>query len=293
MKNEHLISVVIPVYNRAWLIEESVRSVLSQTCQDFEIVIVDDGSKDATPAVLERLVKGDRRIKCLQHPVNRGAQAARNTGIRAARGRWIAFLDSDDRWLRESLEVRLQLASERCIQVVHSECEILYAGSAVPERFGTPAMTGSIYRQLLQKPGPTFPSLLVSKEALVRIGYLDETIVAYQEWDTAIRLARYYEFAFVPEPTFVYDCRYTDSISKDSARDAVGYERVFTKHRWSVIRNLGPRALAFHYQSAAQLYSKANDANNARRCLMNAFLLWPFRPGAILRRASRFFRPAL
>ena len=55
MKNEHLISVVIPVYNRALLIEESVRSVLSQTCQDFEIVIVDDGSKDNTPAVLERL----------------------------------------------------------------------------------------------------------------------------------------------------------------------------------------------------------------------------------------------
>ena len=72
----------------------------------------------------------------------------------------------------------------------------------------------------MQKPGPTFPSLLVSKEALVRIGYLDETIVAYQEWDTAIRLARYYEFAFVPEPTFVYDCRQSDTISKDSLREA-------------------------------------------------------------------------
>ena len=154
-------------------------------------------------------------------------------------------------------------------------------------------MTGSVYRQLLQKPGPTFPSLLVSKEALVRIGYLDETIVAYQEWDTAIRLARYYEFAFVPEPTFVYDCRQSDSISKDSLREARGYEQVVTKHYWPIFRFLGPKTIVHHYQKAAQLFHEANDNNNARRCFKKAFLSWPFQPRMILRGLQRLLQPGL
>jgi hypothetical protein len=128
------------------------------------------------------------------------------------------------------------------------------------------------------------------KECFQRIGYLDETFLSYQEWDTSIRLAKYYRFGFVPEPNFFYDCRYTEAISKDSLREAKGYEQVFTKHFWSIFGLLEPKALVRHYQIATDLYLQAKDEDNARRCIMKAFLLRPFRPRAMLRVIQRVLR---
>jgi len=85
--------------------------------------------------------------------------------------------------------------------------------------------------------------LLVAKKCIERIGQLDENIVSYQEWDASIRLAKYYRFGFVPEPTFVYDCRQGDSISKDLLRAAKGYEQVFKNTFGSTLRFLEPKAL--------------------------------------------------
>src|SRR5262249_40867455 len=124
-----------------------------------------------------------------------------------------------------------------------------------------------------------------------RIGYLDETIVAYQEWDTAIRLARHYQFEFLTEPTFIYDCCHSDSISKNHLRSAIGYEQVFTKHRWQVLRYLGPHALVRHYQTAAEMYEFAGDKQSAKRCLRQSFLCWPFRPRTISKFIQHVVRP--
>jgi len=143
---------------------------------------------------------------------------------------------------------------------------------------------------LLKKSGVAFPSLLVSKEAIKRIGYLDQRIVAYQEWDTAIRLAKYFRFGFVKEPTFIYDCHLEDSMSKNLLQDARGYEQIVNRHSWSIFYYLGPRALVRHYQLAAELYFKANDQENAERCLRKAFSLWPFRPRTIMRGIQRLFQ---
>jgi len=289
-KAANVVSVIIPAYNRGTSIQEAIRSVLSQTYQRFEIVVVDDGSQDCTESVLQSLTRADSRIRYLRHPFNRGAQAARNTGIRAAKGQWIAFLDSDDQWLPDSLELRFRAASYTRREVIHSDCLVITSG-AETQRFGIPPTAGQVYRKLLHKPAPMFPSLFVSKEALARIGDLDETVVAYQEWDTAIRLAKFYQFEFLTEPTFIYDCRHSDSISKDSLRSAIGYEQVFMKHRWDVLRYLGPNALVRHYRTAAEMYGCAGDEQNAQRCLRQAFLWWPFQPRTILRGIQRFVRP--
>jgi GT2 family glycosyltransferase len=88
----------------------------------------------------------------------------------------------------------------------------------------------NVYRHLLGGAGPVFQALLVSAKALEAIGGLDETIVAYQEWETCIRLSKQFEFGFVPEPTFVYHCRGIDTISKHLLRGAKGYEQILRKH---------------------------------------------------------------
>ncbi len=282
------VSIIVPVFNRHSAIADALQSLLRQTFRQWEAIVVDDCSTDGTSQVVEEYTRKDARIRLLRHAKRRGAQAARNSGIRAAQGRWMAFLDSDDQWLPDSLEARLGLAERQKVHVVHSECSVVQRGDIDARRFGVPPMEGRVYKELLRGPGPVFPSLLVSKEALTRIGYLDEGITSYQEWDTAIRLAKYYEFAFVSKPTFIYDRRQEDTISRDLLRTAIGYEQVFRKHRWAVLRHLGPKALAFHCQTAAAHLRLAGDRRKALRYLLLAILLWPFRPGAIVRRARRF-----
>jgi glycosyltransferase involved in cell wall biosynthesis len=282
------VSVVMPTYNRGPVIWRALHSVVAQTWRDLEVIVVDDASTDETVGVLTEQTRGDSRVRLVRHAQNKGAQAARNTGIKIAHGEWIAFLDSDDVWFPDSLEVRLDEATRTGARVVHSECDVLEAGAKDARPFGVPPMKGRIYAELLRRPGPMFQGLLVRKEALIRIGYLDESLIAYQEWDTAIRLARHDAFAYVSTPTFTYDCRSDDAISRHRLRAAVAYERIITKHRWPILRHLGPKALATHFRTAAGLYRAANHAGEARRCLRTAFLLWPFRPRAILRHLQRF-----
>src|SRR5688572_2890462 len=90
------VSVVIPVFNRPLAVLQAIESVLAQTVQDFELIVVDDGSDDGTPDTLAGLT--DPRIRIVRHPQRRGGSAARNTGIRAAAADYVAFLDSDDEW---------------------------------------------------------------------------------------------------------------------------------------------------------------------------------------------------
>ena len=101
------VSVVIPVFNRPAAVRRAIESVLAQTCQDFEIIVVDDGSTDETPAVVAGLA--DPRMTLIQHEGNRGGSAARNTGLRAASAEYVAFLDSDDEWLPRKLERQLEV----------------------------------------------------------------------------------------------------------------------------------------------------------------------------------------
>ena len=234
-----LVSVIIPTHNRSKYIERAIASVLAQTYADLEAIVVDDGSEDDTVRVVEAYARKDSRIRLIEHDKRKGAQAARNTGIFAAAGKWIAFLDSDDEWLHDSLASRLRVAENGNLQVVHSECYVIKEASTQLRRYGLPPLEGFVYKSLLQKPGTFFPALLVAKKCFERIGLLDENIVSYQEWDASIRLAKYYRFGFVPEPTFVYDCRQGDSISKDLLHDAKGYEQVFTKHFWSIFHHIG------------------------------------------------------
>lgn len=260
-----LVTVVIPAYNRGSRLVRAIESLQQQTLSHWEAIVVDDGSQDDTPAVVSRLSAEDARIRLLRLDRNRGAQSARNAGIRAARAPWIAFLDSDDWYVPESLELRLARADHEGVQVVHSECYVLHGDDAL-KHYGVTPLAGRIYRILLQREGPVFPALLVRAEALRRIGLLDERIRAFQEWDTSIRLARHYPFAFVATPTFVYDCRGRDAMSKDRRRGGEGYEQIVRKHLLAMGWHGGPAVLARHFRIAAEWYESGGDFAAGQRC---------------------------
>lgn len=283
MERLPLISVVIPAYNRSATIIDCLRSVERQTYQRWEAIAVDDGSTDGTADLIAGLAGRDNRFRLVRQNRNRGAQAARNVGIRAARGEWIAFLDSDDQFFPYSLEARLEVAIREGVSVVHSECNVLQA-DGTQKLHGVPALRGRVYCRLLEAEGPVFPALLVSKKALERIGYLDERIVAFQEWDTVIRLAKHFPFGFESRPTFTYDCRRPDTISKEMRRGGIGYEQVFQKHFLGILRFVGPRALARHYRLAAKWYRAGEDLVNERRCHLKALFWSSLGPVGVLRR---------
>jgi glycosyltransferase involved in cell wall biosynthesis len=277
------VSVIVPAFNRASCIGEALESLQRQTHGNWNAIVVDDCSTDATVAVVQEYCRQDKRISLLAQGRNQGAQAARNAGIRAATSKWIAFLDSDDQYVPDSLEIRLRKACETGFRVIHSSCGFLNTSDHSAKVFEVRPSEGNIYKDVLQRPGPLFPSLLVAKDALAHIDYLDESIISYQEWDTAIRLAKHYHFGFVAEPTFLYRLSGEDSISRDLSRTAAGYEQVVRKHFRAILFQAGPHAVANHYSSLAYLYRLAGKNTKAVSSAINAVAWWPLKLTKIMR----------
>lgn len=249
-----LVSVVIPAHNRAGTIGYCLESILAQTYPHFEIVVVDDGSTDDTCKVVQSFQ--DARIRLLSHPSAKGAQAARNTGIRAAAGRWIAFQDSDDEWLPEKLGRQMNVLEDAGWNehvVVHADMYRFTPTTGEREHWILPRVAGNdTYRTVLTAPGPVFPTIVASKAALLEVGLLDENVPSYQEWDTAIRLARVCRFEHIQEPLAVYWLHAGETISKSKRREIDGFRYVASKHRDEIIRVAGAKAWYAHVAGLAR-----------------------------------------
>ena len=269
-----LVSIVIPTYNRARTLTRAVESVLRQTIEGIEVIIVDDASVDDTVTVAKELARSDPRVRLLQSASHRGAQGARNLGARDANGDWLCFFDSDDYMLPGGIEIRLKLAHDRGLKVVHSDAFVLRPKQQ-RALFGVPPLNGFVYEELLRAPGLTFPGMIIRADAFHEMGELDEDVIAYQEWDTALRLARRHAFGFVPGPTFVYDCTGRDTISMDLTRVAVGYEYVVNKYRFEIVRLLGPRVISQHFEMIARFYADASASDLAAKAKLKSLLWWP------------------
>jgi glycosyltransferase involved in cell wall biosynthesis len=231
------ISVVVPARNRARTLPYCLDSLVAQTLSPREIIVVDDHSTDDT----ERVVRSyqHRGVRHLQLADGHGAQAARNAGVRASRAPWIAFQDSDDRWMPNKLE-RQALALGRSAfsedVLVHTDGVKVDLEGHQGERLEASGFEGDCYGRLLTRAGPLFPGMLVHKRRLEDIGLLDTECPAYQEWDTAIRLAKHCRLVHVSEILFEWVRHDGETISSDRRRDLRGHEYVLNKHREEIQR---------------------------------------------------------
>lgn len=183
------VSVVIPAYNRANTIGRALDSVLSQSVRDIEVLVVDDGSTDSTAATVAAVT--DLRVAMLRHDSNKGAAAARNTGIRAARAPFIAFLDSDDAWLPGKLEAQMAaLRAAPAGQDVSCHGVHIHLLDHGVERDQPLAVSTDWFARLVRdcnlSPGAT---QMARREAFDRIGLLDETLPRFEDWDWLLRYA--------------------------------------------------------------------------------------------------------
>ena len=229
------VSVIIPTYNRAALVTEAVESVLGQTFQDFEVVVVDDGSTDDTS---ERLAQYRSKVLVLK-TCHGGIAHARNAGIKAARGRYLAFLDSDDRYLPHKLELQVALM-ERFPDVGLVCSEFSAVGDGVDEEFHLKTYHSTAFRNgvsydryfdeamPLEQAGIDCPpwsnrnvylgrifdrylhALFVStntsmlrRSVIGEVGLQDESLPLFEEYDFMLRVAKRHRVAFVDVPTYV------------------------------------------------------------------------------------------
>lgn len=193
--HDPIISVVIPTYNRAYLISRAVASVLQQSYSSFEIIVVDDGSTDRTAEVLAGF--SDPRIRYLRLPKNTGGAAARNLGIREAGGRYIAFLDSDDEWLPSKLEKQVPVLerSNENLGVIYCNYAFIYPEGIQDIR---PGLRGHIFQELLKGSCPAITSaVLIDRLCFEKLGGFDERLPSYQDYDLWLRIAKHYQFDFV------------------------------------------------------------------------------------------------
>ncbi|WP_114576272.1 glycosyltransferase family 2 protein [Saliphagus sp. LR7] len=197
------ISVVIPTYNRADVLPRTLDSVLEQTYNNIELVVVDDASTDATKSI----VKGyeDPRIRYISHKKNSGGSAARNTGLKAAKGAFVAFLDDDDEWHPRKIEAQLKTYNE-----AHESVGVVYSGIKNVDSKGrtnsvkTPKIEGEVTKELLLENFiGSFSALLVDSGTINSTGLLDERFPSWQDWEYYIRLSKEAHFAAVPEPLVV------------------------------------------------------------------------------------------
>ncbi|MBX2882576.1 MAG: glycosyltransferase [Granulosicoccus sp.] len=178
------ISAIIPTWNRASTLERAVTSVLGQTKAVEEIIVVDDGSIDATQTVLDKF----STLKIL-HQQNAGVSAARNAGIRAAKGDWIALLDSDDEWLPEKIEEQCQaLANDADSRVCHCDEIWIRKGVRVNPKHKHRKYGGWIYRHCLPLCAISPSAVLLRRDVFDTVGWFDESLPACEDYDYWLRL---------------------------------------------------------------------------------------------------------
>jgi len=199
-----LVSVVLPVWNRERYVEAAARSVLGQTLGDLELIAVDDGSTDASRAILERLAACDPRLRVVAAP-HEGQSAAINRGLALVRGRRVAFQDSDDLWrpaALERLEAALAAAPDR-VGLVYGRYR-LFPDGAEPDDpgawlpFAPRAREGDVHASLLRGNFVSRITALIRREALEAVGARLSATWA-SDWDLLLRLAERYHFRHVPE----------------------------------------------------------------------------------------------
>ena len=206
------VSVIIPTFNRAHKIARAVASVLYQTFSDYEILVVDDGSEDATSEALAPFLP---HIRSITHSGNLGVSAARNTGIRASDSPLIAFLDSDDYWLPEKLAAQVSFFSEHPEAVAcQTEERWIRRGVRVNPMKKHFKPSGEIFEPSLKLCVVSPSAVVVKRSLLEEVGLFDEEFPVCEDYDLWLRISLKYPIWLIPEPLVIKEGGSPDQLSR-------------------------------------------------------------------------------
>jgi glycosyltransferase involved in cell wall biosynthesis len=293
------VSVVVATYNYARWLPQAIRSVQAQTWRDWECVIVDDASSDATASVAAGLLRGDRRLRYLRNRRNLGEAAARNVGNAAACGEYIAVLDADDTWHPQKLEQQLAAMAGA------PEAVLCFTAPTLPvERTERVAQylenwARELGRSLLRENNVTHSSVLLPRRVLDEVGGYDERLPYAVDWDLWLRLLHRYgaeRLIYLNQPLVHYRI-HDGNMSSNSARACRGMRAVVRKHLWQNGWALRHPAAAWAVLEAQldrewRLLAHAGQRNQARLAGLQWVALGPFRRWRWSRLRASWRQPA-
>lgn len=252
--------MIIPTFNRAALIGRAIQSVFGQTLGDFELLIIDDASTDQTAERIEPLL--DERTHFFRRDSNGGQNAALNDGLVLAKGKYVAFLDSDDEWLPTFLEKTVGvLESDPTLVAAYSWAGVGVADNLQP---AVPfSLAGDIYvRALAQGYVSHMITLVVKRDVLSLSGHFDEAFTSCQDDDFCLRVARQGKFGLVREPLALI--HQTDGqVSHNPQAYADGWWKLFHKFRQEILRLCGRRVFSAHMVKCFRYRLLARDYSGA------------------------------
>jgi len=246
-KKNPFFSVVIPAYNRPEYLRVALEGVVVQTFRDFEVLVVDDFSEDDIKGLVNSF--NDSRIRYMLNERTVGANGARNTGILNARGEWIKFLDDDDYWLPEMLQLVMQKIDENTrFGAVYTQHAYRNFESGEILRLELPGRDGCIRDEVshINCVGG-FSFLAVNRELALKVGMTDEEFPAAQDWDFNMRLSAVTQYGYVNEICGYYRRDNADNITKSEPKRLRGMLLIYNKHR-SRVRSFRKARLRMYYR---------------------------------------------
>jgi glycosyltransferase involved in cell wall biosynthesis len=211
-----LVSVIIPTYNRDWIVTEAIESVQAQDFSDYELIVVDDGSDDRTPEILAAY---EDRITVIRQ-ANRGVSAARNRGIAAAAGRLIAFLDSDDLWLPQKLTAQVNFFAQNPDAVIcQTEERWVRNGVRVNPKKRHLKFSGMIFERSLALCLVSPSAVMIKRKLLDAVGVFDEDLPACEDYDLWLRISCRYPVDLIKTPLTIKRGGHADQLSRAPGLD--------------------------------------------------------------------------
>jgi glycosyltransferase involved in cell wall biosynthesis len=250
------VSIILPTYNRAHLLPRAIRSVLAQSYEDYELIVIDDASQDETPKIMAAM--NDKRIRYIREDVNIGVAAARNRGILACQGKYVAFQDSDDEWHPQKLVRQIQAFTrvDEETAVVYSQFWRKKAGRIARFPPASPQLSGDILSILRRQNVVTTQAALVRRACLKEVGLFDAQLSCLVDWELWLRLSQHYRFQFVAEPLVVVHFT-PQSISSQTEAVADALEYILDKHATLFLHD--DRSLAHHHYQLGHLHMISRD----------------------------------
>ena len=273
------VSIIIPTYNRANFLPRTIKSVLNQTFQDFELIIVDDCSTDNTQEVVKEFQKKDDRIRYIRLDKNSGAPAhPRNVGIQNARGNFISFLDSDDECFPEKLEKQLELFEKGPADLGFVGCNALMVeeknGKILKEIKLPSFLKRNTFEKLLEHCFMNI-SVLIKSRVLDNVGLFDENLKFAEDWDMWIRISYKYNFDFVLKPLlkrYIHGGNVTQTLSVDEKIKDLKY--ILKKYK-NLYRKY-PEAHSIRLRNMGTIYLLGGDMKMARKYFIKAIKVSPW-----------------
>jgi glycosyltransferase involved in cell wall biosynthesis len=270
-----LVSVIMGAYNHEHYIAEAIKSVLSQTMPDLELIIVDDASSDSTPKIIKSYQQNDSRVKAFFHQKNMGIASTANQCLNNANGQYLTFIGSDDLWVETKLEKQLKILQEHPDWLVWSEGEIINSnGKSTGQTFtglhlaGKKRKTGNIFREILDDNYIFGQSLMFRKEHLKN--QFSTALKYLSDYRFMVDLAFEHDFFFISEPLAKYRIHGNNSIVKDETnwlKDRIMLRQYFLqKYGPNLSRNLKGNL----YLKIGNAYSSLGNQDLAKHYYLKA-----------------------